>query len=62
MLWLMHLSVWEWRYPMSNEWSEADDVAIERLIRECVAAKKLGHGSNDGEFLRPEKAMYQIGG
>ena len=27
--------------------SEADDVAIERLIRECVAAKKLGHGSND---------------
>lgn len=42
--------------------SEADDQAIEATIRECIAAKKAGHGSDDGRFLRPEKAMYQIGG
>lgn len=42
--------------------SGADDAELERLIRECVAAKKLGHGTNEGEFLRPDKAMYQIGG
>jgi cyclic pyranopterin phosphate synthase len=42
--------------------SGADGAEIERLIRDCVTAKKLGHGSNDGEFLRPAKAMYQIGG
>jgi len=42
--------------------SGADDSEIENRIRECVAGKKAGHGSDDGNFLRPEKAMYQIGG
>ena len=31
-------------------------------IRECVTAKKAGHGTDSGEFLRPQRAMYQIGG
>lgn len=35
---------------------------LEELIRACVAAKKLGHGIDSPEFLRPERAMYQIGG
>lgn len=42
--------------------SEASNVEIEDAVRQCVAAKKAGHGTDDGKFLRPEKAMYQIGG
>ena len=42
--------------------SGANDTEIEAIIRECVSAKKIGHGSDDGQFVRPEKAMYQIGG
>lgn len=38
-----------------------DDVLAE-LIRACVFAKKPGHGMDDATFIRPEKAMYQIGG
>ena len=53
----------------SSEWdirnllrSGASDAEIESAIRECIGAKKAGHGTDDGKFLRPEKAMYQIGG
>ena len=42
--------------------SGAGDAEVEAIIRECVAAKKAGHGSDDGRFIRPDKAMYQIGG
>jgi len=37
-----------------------DDLAT--LIRSCVVAKKAGHGIDTPEFMRPERAMYQIGG
>jgi GTP 3',8-cyclase len=39
----------------------ADDELAE-LVRSCVAAKKAGHGIDSPDFLRPERAMYQIGG
>ncbi len=42
--------------------SNADDDPIAKLVRDCVAAKKPGHGIDDPRFLRPAKAMYQIGG
>ena len=42
--------------------SGADDRQIAERIRECVAAKKAGHGMDSHEFLRPQKSMYQIGG
>lgn len=42
--------------------SGASDEQIEGAIRQCIGAKKVGHGTDDGKFLRPEKAMYQIGG
>ncbi len=42
--------------------SGADDRQIAERIRECVAAKKAGHGIDSDEFLRPQKSMYQIGG
>ena len=40
----------------------ADDAAIARLLRECVAAKKPAHGIDSPDFQRPVRAMYQIGG
>ena len=40
----------------------ASDKEIESIVRECIGAKKLGHGTDSGQFIRPEKAMYQIGG
>lgn len=42
--------------------TEATDQDLENLILECVDAKAVGHGSNDLKFVRPSKAMYQIGG
>ncbi len=38
------------------------DADIATLVRDCVAAKKPGHGIDDEGFIRPERAMYQIGG
>jgi GTP 3',8-cyclase len=40
----------------------ASDDEIEDLVRGCVRAKKPGHGIDEPGFLRPERAMYQIGG
>ena len=42
--------------------SGAVDEDIAQLVRDAVAAKKPGHGIDDPGFLRPERAMYQIGG
>ncbi len=39
----------------------SDDL-IADLVRVCVGAKKLGHGSDDESFVKPQRAMYQIGG
>ena len=38
------------------------DAEVLQLVRDCIAAKKAGHGMNAPEFIRPERAMYQIGG
>ncbi len=35
---------------------------LAELFRECVGRKKAGHGSDDPAFIRPTRAMYQIGG
>lgn len=42
--------------------SGARDEQIVQLVQDCVAAKKAGHGIDRPDFLRPERAMYQIGG
>ncbi|MFM7073944.1 MAG: GTP 3',8-cyclase MoaA [Planctomycetota bacterium] len=39
-----------------------DDEHLARMIVDCVAAKKAGHGIDSPEFIRPERSMYQIGG
>ena len=38
------------------------DRHIAHAVRECIAEKKPGHGIDQPEFLRPQRAMYQIGG
>ena len=40
----------------------ATDAQIAALVRSCIAAKKAGHGINSDEFVKPERAMFQIGG
>jgi GTP 3',8-cyclase len=37
-----------------------DEIAV--LVRDCVWAKAPAHGIGSDEFVRPERAMYQIGG
>ena len=38
------------------------DEQLAALLRDCVAAKKPGHGIDSPDFLKPQRAMYQIGG
>ncbi len=42
--------------------SNRSDAELAQLVRDCVAAKRAGHGIDTPEFVRPERAMYQIGG
>lgn len=42
--------------------SGASEPALQNLIRDCVAAKRAGHGIDNPDFVRPQRAMYQIGG
>lgn len=56
---LFSTTEWDLREPLR---SGASEEQLERLVRECVAAKKPGHGIDSPEFLRPERAMFQIGG
>jgi GTP 3',8-cyclase len=38
------------------------DEEIAQLVRDCVWAKAPAHGIGSDDFVRPERAMYQIGG
>ena len=38
------------------------DDELADLVRDCVLAKAPAHGIGTAEFVRPERAMYQIGG
>jgi cyclic pyranopterin phosphate synthase len=38
------------------------DEQLAELVRDCVLAKAPAHGIGTTEFIRPERAMYQIGG
>jgi cyclic pyranopterin phosphate synthase len=42
--------------------ANATDEQIEERIRFGIKHKKRGHGTDSGRFVRPERAMYQIGG
>ncbi|MCE9544710.1 MAG: GTP 3',8-cyclase MoaA [Planctomycetia bacterium] len=40
----------------------ADDEQLAQLVRDSVGAKRAGHGIDNDDFVRPQRAMYQIGG
>ena len=42
--------------------SGASDEQLAALIVDCVQGKKAGHGIDSPDFLKPNLAMYQIGG
>jgi cyclic pyranopterin phosphate synthase len=42
--------------------SGGTDEELAELLLACVAAKRAGHGIDSPDFVRPERAMYQIGG
>ena len=42
--------------------ADALDDTILSIVRDCIAHKKPGHGIDEPDFLRPDRAMYQIGG
>jgi cyclic pyranopterin phosphate synthase len=42
--------------------SGADDAAIARVMRDCVASKWEGHEINTARFIQPERLMHSIGG
>jgi cyclic pyranopterin phosphate synthase len=50
---------WDARQLLRNGGSD-DEIAD--LVRDCVWAKAPAHGIGSEQFVRPERAMYQIGG
>ncbi|MBI2823652.1 MAG: GTP 3',8-cyclase MoaA [Planctomycetia bacterium] len=50
---------WDARAVMRGGGSD-DELA--ELVVSCVGAKKAGHGINSDEFIKPQRAMFQIGG
>jgi cyclic pyranopterin phosphate synthase len=42
--------------------SGGSDDELADLVRDCVLAKAPAHGIGTAEFVRPDRAMYQIGG
>jgi cyclic pyranopterin phosphate synthase len=50
---------WDARQVMR---SGGSDEQLAEILLACVTAKKAGHGIDTPDFVRPERAMYQIGG
>jgi len=42
--------------------SGASDGQLRQLMQECVAAKEPGHGIGSDDFVKPQRAMHEIGG
>jgi cyclic pyranopterin phosphate synthase len=56
---LFSVSEWDARALLRGG---ASDDQIADLVRDCVWQKAPAHGIGSEEFIRPERAMYQIGG
>jgi cyclic pyranopterin phosphate synthase len=55
---------WDVR-PWLSDTSSTESVrqaGIEKVIRDCLVAKRAGHGIDAVNFSPPERAMFQIGG
>lgn len=56
---LFSTTEWDARRLLRNE---GTDDELETLIRSCVSAKNAAHGIDSDTFIKPQRAMYQIGG
>jgi cyclic pyranopterin phosphate synthase len=56
---LFSTAEWDARALLRGNGSD-DEIA--NLVRDCIRAKAPAHGINTIDFVRPERAMYQIGG
>ena len=56
---LFSLEEWDARAILRGPGSDQD---LAQLVRDSIRAKKPGHGIDSPSFIRPERAMYQIGG
>ena len=61
---LFSTAEWDARasYAAGSLNARSDDDELADLVRDCVRAKAPAHGINTIDFVRPERAMYQIGG
>ena len=50
---------WDARAVLRGDGSDED---LAELVRDCIWHKKPGHGIDSDQFVRPQRAMYQIGG
>jgi GTP 3',8-cyclase len=54
---------WDARQILRDSSQAANvDQRLAELLQASVGAKKAGHGINSDEFVKPDRAMYQIGG
>jgi len=56
---LFSTTEWDARELLRNE---GTDDELETLIRSCVSGKNAAHGIDTDTFIKPQRAMYQIGG
>lgn len=56
---LFSIEEWDARALLRSAASD-DEIALQLVA--CVQAKKPGHGIDSPEFVKPDRAMYQIGG
>ncbi|MEX0677232.1 MAG: GTP 3',8-cyclase MoaA [Pirellulales bacterium] len=54
-------SIEEWDARQVMRGGGTDDELAD-LVRASIGAKKAGHGINSDKFVKPQRAMYQIGG
>ncbi len=61
---LFSIEEWDARAVMrgNGDKEPGSDEDLARLVHESIAAKKAGHGIDSDEFVKPDRAMYQIGG
>jgi cyclic pyranopterin phosphate synthase len=55
---LFSVEEWDARKLMRGD---ADDDQLAQLLLDSVAAKLAGHGINTDQFVKPQRAMYQMG-
>jgi cyclic pyranopterin phosphate synthase len=55
---------WDAREILRSDEIDGSDLdeALADLVRASIGAKRAGHGIDSEQFVKPARAMYQIGG